>query len=170
MSLPQLLLIVALVGFAIYKQTQTSEVTPFGGLKMAGIYGIVGVAAGLWSLSAGTLEEPSSALGWTLAAAGVLLSAVIGTLRGLRTRLWLDESGRVMSRGGVLTVGLFVALLVIKIGIGVLAYMYGINDGSSFPQVMVIVAIMIAVQSVIVRRRADALRAATSATQVRAAV
>ena len=82
----------------------------------------------------------------------------------------VDESGRVMSRGSVLTVGLFVALLVIKIGIGVLAYMYGINDGSSFPQVMVIVAIMIAVQSVIVRRRADALRAATSATQVRAAV
>ena len=170
MSLPQLLLIAALVGFAIYKQTQTSEVTRSGAFTMAAIYGVVGIGAGLWNLSTGTLEVPSGALGWGIAALGVVLSVVIGTARGLRTRMWVDGNGRIMSRGSVLTVGLFVALLVIKIGVGVIAYLNGIHDGSGFPQVMIIVAIMIAVQGLILNRRAGALRAAVAAMPAPAAV
>jgi len=169
MSLFQLVLIVALVGFAIYKQTQTSEVTASGGYRMALIYGLVGVAVGVWNSSTGALAVPSGVLGWSLAGFGVLLSVVIGAARGIRTRLWVDESGRVMSRGSVLTVSLFVALLVTKIGVGVIAYINHVAAGSSFPQVMVLVAIMIAFQAAIVGRRADALRA-SSALAARAAL
>ena len=47
MSPIELIAILALVGYAIYRQTRVSAVTGHARFKLAWIYGIVGVALGL---------------------------------------------------------------------------------------------------------------------------
>lgn len=157
MSPVEVVAILALTAWAVYRQTVVSEVT-FGGARftMAGIYAAVGLAVG-------GFDVPSGVAGWTMIAVGLALSLVVGLVRGRCTRLWV-EKGTVWRRGTALTVGLFLGLIAAKIALGTVAALWHVDDGAGFGEVLIMIAIMIAVQAELVARRARPLRPAEQTT------
>lgn len=150
MSPIEIAAIVVLTGYAIYRQTVVSVVATGNRFKLAIIYGIVGLVAGGFALPHGTA-------GFGLLAAGLVLSAIVGVLRGYRTEVWMEPDGRIVCKGNAATIALFVGLVAAKFAMGVLAYFQDIQDGAGFGEIMVMIAIMVAVQSQIVYRRAQKL-------------
>ena len=144
--------ILALTAFAIYRQTKTTEVKAQGRYKMAIIYGVVGLAVGGFNL-------PSGAWGIGMLVFSLALSALVGVARGYRTDMWAEPDGRTFSRGNVLTISLFIALVVSKFALGTVSYFTGIDDGAGFGEVLVMIAVMIAFQAEIIWRRAQTLGA-----------
>jgi hypothetical protein len=142
--------ILALTTYAIYKQTHVSEVRDKGRFKLALIYGIVGLSVGGFDLPQGNV-----AIG--LLAVSIVLSVVVGSARGYLTRVWVEADGRVLRQGTVLTVSLFLALVAAKFGLGTYEYLNGVRDTAGFGEVMVMIAVMVAVQAQIVRNRAREL-------------
>jgi hypothetical protein len=65
---------------------------------------------------------------------------------------------KVWRQGNAVTVGLFLGLVATKFALGTLAYFWHIDDGAGFGEVLLMIAIMIAVQAQIIHRRALALQ------------
>ena len=154
MSTTQSILLLGMVVYAIYRQTHTGEVKAQGRFKVALIYAAITVLSARqegWTLPQG--------IGWAFLLAGIGLSAAVGTARGVLTLVWIDAEGRCMKKGTWQTVVLFLGMLVVKVGMGTFAGFHHIRDGASFPQVLAIVTVMVAVQAEIVFRRAQALTA-----------
>lgn len=152
MSPLEIVAILALTGWAIYKQTVVAEVVGRTRFTMAVVYAAAGLVVGGFDL-------PGGAAGWTMIVVGLALSLVVGLLRGRATRVWADADGRVWRRGTALTVGLFVGLIAVKFTLGALASVRGIDDGAGFGEVLVMIAVMIAVQAELIWRRAQRLPA-----------
>lgn len=149
MSLPETVALLALTVWAIYRQTVTSQVPPgLERFKLAIIYAAVG-------LIIGGFDTPTGPAGWGLIVIGLLLSFVVGLARGRLTRVWIDDNESVWRRGTALTVILFLGLIAAKVTMGTLAYMWRV-DGAGFGEILVMIAIMIAVQAQIIHRRAVA--------------
>lgn len=83
MSATEVLAILVLVGWAIYRQTRASEVTAESRFKMAIIYAIVGICVG-------GFDRPSGLAGYGMIAIGLALSLAVGLARGRLTRVWAD--------------------------------------------------------------------------------
>src|SRR5689334_12066547 len=139
MTPTEMIAILALVGYAVYRQTRVSEVHARGRFKLAMIYGIVGICVG-------GFDMPSGVGGLAMAAGSVALSVVIGLWRGQLTRLWVEPNGQIMKKGTAVTVGLFLAMIMIKFATGTWAYFAHIDDGEGFGAVMVMIGLMVAVQ------------------------
>ena len=152
MSPLELIAILALVGYSVYKQTQVAEISAKGRFKMAIIYGIVG-------LCVGGFAAPHGAAAVAVLAISAILSVVVGLARGRLTKIWLQPDGRIFRQGTAVTVGLFLAMVAAKFLLGAVAYVDHVRDGGGFGEIMVMIAIMIAVQAEIVWRRAQALQA-----------
>ncbi|CAG9167892.1 hypothetical protein CURE108131_16850 [Cupriavidus respiraculi] len=150
MTVPQILVIVALCIYAVYRQTVRNELKGKSRFKLALIYGIVGLAVGGFFL-------PSSPTSWAILLGGVVLSAMIGYARGKLTRVW-EEDGRLYSQGTPLTIALFLLLILAKFAAGTVEYLTGTSQHGGFGEVMLLIAIMVAFQAEIVWRRALALR------------
>ena len=149
MNVFEIVAILALVAFAIYKQTKVSEVTGPDRFKLPITYAIVGIVVGGFT-------APHGLGAVALLAAGIALSLVVGLLRGRLTRVWRD-AGRVYARGTAVTIGLFLAMIAAKFGLGAVAYVANIDDGAGFGEILVMIAVMLAIQSEIVWRRGRAL-------------
>jgi hypothetical protein len=144
----------ALVVYAIYRQTQVSEVRAASRFKLALIYGIVGI-------SIGGIGAPHTRAAVLLLVASIALSLALGAARGMLTKVWMKADGRVYRQGTALTVGLFLGLIAAKFAMGTFAYLQHAHDSESFGEIMVMIAVMVAVQAEIVWRRAQSLRAST---------
>jgi hypothetical protein len=154
MSPIEIVALLALVGYAIYRQTQQQEVVGGSRFKLAIIYAIAGVLIGGFALPHSTAEV-------LVLGIGLALSVIVGLARGRLTRLW-TEDGKVYSKGTPLTIGLFLGLVAAKFAIGTACYFLHISDDGGFGEVLVMIAIMIAFQAEIVWRRAQALEARAS--------
>jgi hypothetical protein len=155
----EIVAILALTGWAIYRQTKVSKLSlDFGRFRMAIIYAVAGLVIG-------GFDTPSGWAGWALILVGPALSFLVGLVRGRYTRIWLDDAGAVWSKGTALTVGLFLGLIAVKFALGAMAAIMNIDDGAGFGEVLVMIAIMIAVQAEIVHRRALALLGSTPRPQ-----
>jgi hypothetical protein len=152
------LLILALVVYAIIRQTQKHEVVGSTRFKLAFIYAGVGILIGGFNLPR-TL--------WPIVFLGIslLLSVVVGIVRGRRTRVWRDADGTVWAQGTALTIGLFVGLILAKFVLGTIAYLRDISDDGGVGEVLVMIALMVGLQSQIVWRRARPLGARTSSNE-----
>ena len=150
MSPIEIVAIIAMTGYAIYLQTVVSVVATNARFKLAIIYGLVGLVVGGFAL-------PHGVAGYGLLIAGLVLSAVVGVVRGYRTEIWMEPDGRIVRKGNLVTILLFVGLVAAKFVMGVLAYFEGIQDGAGFGEIMVMIAIMVAFQAEIVFRRAQKL-------------
>jgi len=149
--------ILALTAWAVYRQTIVAEVSfTHARFKMAAIYAAVGLAIG-------GFDTPAGWAGWAMIFTGLALSVVVGLIRGRYTRLWVAD-GTVWRRGTALTVGLFLGLIAAKFALGTLAYFWHVDDGAGFGEVLVMIAVMIAVQAQIIHRRASTLRPAPTTT------
>jgi surface polysaccharide O-acyltransferase-like enzyme len=149
-----LVIILAMVGYAIYRQSQRHEVVGSSRFKLAIIYGIVGIAIGGYHV-------PTNGLAWLFLAISVALSVVVGLARGRYTRVW-PENGSVYAQGTALTIGLFLGLVVAKFALGTVAYFAGISDNGGIGEVLIMIAVMVAFQAELVWRRAQPLGARTS--------
>jgi hypothetical protein len=155
MSPIEIIALLALTAYAIYKQTQRHLVTGTGRFKLAIIYAVVGVAVGGFS-------RPDTPAEWTLLIASLILSAVVGLARGQLTRMWMATSTdepQVYSQGTALTIGLFVGLVAVKFALGAFAYFAHISDDGGFGEILVMIAVMVAFQAELIWRRAQTLTA-----------
>ena len=160
MSPIEIIALLALAGYAVYRQTRQTEVIGHSRFKLAIIYAIVGLVVGGFSRPDGLTEV-------LLLAGGLVLSALVGLARGRWTRLWTQD-GRVYSQGTPLTIGLFLGLIAAKFAIGTVCYFLHISDDGGFGEILVMIAVMIAFQAEIIWRRAKTMGAGTT-TEVLAA-
>lgn len=158
MSPLEIIAILALTAYAIYKQTKVSEVAGPGRFKLAIIYAIVGAAVGGFAV-------PHTGVAVALLATSFGLSVVVGLARGYLTPMWRAADGKVFRQGTVLTVSLFLALIASKFALGTVAYVEHVRGGAGFGEVMVMIAIMVAVQAEIIWRRSQSLTATQTQSQ-----
>jgi hypothetical protein len=151
MSPTELIAIIALVAYGIYRQTHIAEVTDHGRFKLAIIYGIVGICAGGFT-------APHGLASTAVLVASIALSAVVGLTRGRLTRVWAAADGRIYRQGTAVTVGLFLALIVAKFGLGAYCYLDHVHASGGFGEIMMMMAVMVALQAELIKRRAAALR------------
>jgi hypothetical protein len=157
-SLTEILILVVMIGYAIYRQTRRNEVIGSSRFKLAIIYAVIGLLVGGFS-------RPDSAAEWGLLVASLALSVFVGLARGRLTRVWADdESGerRVYSQGTALTVGLFLGMVVVKFGLGTYAYFAHISDDGGFGEILIMIGVMVAFQAELIWRRARELGARTT--------
>jgi hypothetical protein len=153
MSPLEIVAVLALVGFAVYKQSQRQLVAGSSRFKLAITYAVVGLAVGGFAW-------PEGIWAWLMLAVGLALSAAVGFARGRLTPMWTEDGPdgpRVVSQGTALTIGLFLGLVVVKFALGIFAYFTGIGDGGGFGEVLFMIAIMVALQAQIMWRRAQVL-------------
>ena len=150
MSLTELFAVLALVGYAIYRQTRVNLITRRGRFKLAIIYTAVGLACGI--------DFGHGATAHALLAVGLLASLGTGLLRGRLTRMWQSAEGQVYSQGTPVTVGLFLGLIAFKFLLGAVACLTHIPYESGIGSILVMVGAMLAVQAELIARRAAALR------------
>jgi uncharacterized membrane protein YfcA len=157
MSLTELLIILALTGYAVYKQTRINEVTGRGRFTLAIIYAAVGLGLGIH------VQHSASTL--ALLAVSLLASLVVGLIRGRRTKVWREADGRIFSRGTAFTIGIFLALIAFKFGLGTFAYFAHVSDNNGIGEILLMIGLMVAVQAEIIWRRAQNLGARTPGAQ-----
>lgn len=147
MTATQILMLIALTCWSVYKQTIRTEVNGKGRFKMAKIYGIVGLVVGGFYL-------PTDAIAWATVVLSVGASALVGVMRGNLTRLTIED-GKVFSQGNALTIGLFLGLVAFKFLLGTWLYFNHPQPHNGFGEILVLIAIMVAVQAQIVWLRAQ---------------
>ena len=155
MSPLSIIALLALTGYAIYRQSQRHEVAARGRFTMAIIYAVAGLVVGGFS-------QPDSVAEWALLVISIALSVGVGLARGRLTRMWTEDrpDGRhVIAQGTVVTIGLFVAMVAVKFGLGTWAYFNHVSDDGGFGEILIMIAVMIAFQAELVWRRARALGA-----------
>lgn len=151
MTTTQILILIALTCWSVYKQTIRTEVNGKGRFKMAKIYGIVGLVVGGFYL-------PTDAIAWATVVLSVGASALVGVMRGNLTRLSVED-GKVFSQGSALTIGLFLGLVAFKFLLGTWLYFNHPQPHNGFGEILVLIAIMVAVQAQIVWLRAQKVMA-----------
>ncbi|MET0865345.1 MAG: DUF1453 domain-containing protein [Nakamurella sp.] len=151
MQIQQIVILVALIGYAIYRQSHRHEVIGGSRFKLAIIYGIVGLVVGGFAVPAGPW-----AVGFLVAS--IALSVIVGVIRGKYTKVW-REDGRVYSQGTALTISLFLILVLGKFAMGTAAYFLHISDNGGFGEIMLMIALMVAFQAQIIWNRAKPLGA-----------
>jgi hypothetical protein len=83
MSPFDLLIVLALVGYAVYRQTRRHEIEPRSRFTLTIIYAVIGIAVGGFA-------APTSAAAMALLGTSLLLSVAVGALRARYTRVWLE--------------------------------------------------------------------------------
>ena len=152
MSPTDLLIILALVGYAVYRQTRRHELTGRSRFTLAISYAIVGLAVG-------GVAVPRGGLSLVLFATSIALSLVVGFVRGRYTRIW-REGDRLFAQGTTFTVTLFLLMIAAKFGLGTVGYFTHATADSGLGEILIMIAVMVAVQAEYVWRRAQALRPA----------
>ena len=150
MSPLQILVLVALTAYAIYRQSIRHEVVGRTRFKLAIIYAVVGLLAGGFAL-------PQDAAAWLGLGASLGASVVVGLARGRWTRLHREPDGRVFSQGTPLTVGLFLLLVGGKFAWGTWQYLQHAQPHGGFGEILLMIAAMVAMQAEIIWRRARRL-------------
>lgn len=151
MSTTELIIILALVTYAVFQQTRQHEVTGRARFKLALSYGIVALVVGIH------VGHTAVAIG--LLAISLLASLIVGFIRGSRSRMWRTADGPVFTQGTVFTVSLFLALIAFKFALGTVAYFAHVAYTGSMGEILLMVGLMVGVQAEIGWRRAQALGA-----------
>lgn len=146
----QILILVTLTVYAVYRQSVRHEVIGRTRFKLAIIYAVVGLAAGGYYL-------PPDASSWVTLGVSLLASVVVGIARGKLTRLYLEPDGRVFSQGTALTISLFLLLVIGKFAFGTWQYFHQAHPHGGFGEILLMIAAMVAMQAQIIWQRAQAL-------------
>jgi len=158
MTPSQILILAALCVFAVYRQSRRFEVVGASRFKLALIYAAIGIVAG-------GFRAPSGVSSWALFLCSFAVSAVVGVARGKLSRVWVESDGTTWSQGTALTISLFVLLVGSKFALGAFEYIeHAGTTAGGFGEVMLAIALMVAVQSEIVWRRARAASGVLTAT------
>lgn len=152
MSGPQILMLVALSAFAVYRQSVRQPVIGRTRFKLAVLYAIAGLVVG-------GIYLPPDARSWAVLAVSLLASVAVGIARGRLTRLFREPDGRVFSQGTPVTIGLFLLLVAGKFAWGAWEYVHHAHPHGGLGEVLLMIAAMVAMQAELVWRRAQGLTA-----------
>lgn len=155
MTIPQILILLAMTVYAIYRQSMRHELNGKARFKLAIIYAVVGASVGGFYL-------PPDAASWTALLVSLGASVAVGIARGRLTRLTREPDGRIFSQGTPVTIGLFLLLVGCKYAWGAWEYFHNAHPHGGFGEVLLMIAAMVAMQAEIVWRRALALGATES--------
>jgi hypothetical protein len=159
MSPTEITALIALSVYPVYQQSRVSQVEGQGRFKIAIIYAVVAMTVGGSSLPTGTPAVVVLAL-------GLLLSVSVGLARGRLTQVWMATDGTVLSKGTILTVGLFVTLAAAKFDLGTYADLHGVPANIGFGGTLLMIASMVAAQAEITHARATKLRRAVARVEL----
>jgi hypothetical protein len=154
MTITQLLILLAMTVYAIYRQSMRHALNGKARFKLAIIYAIVGALVGGFYL-------PPDATSWMALLVSLGTSVAVGIARGRLTRLTRESDGQIYSQGTPLTIGLFLVLVGGKYAWGAWEYFHNAHPHGGFGEVLLMISAMVAMQAEIVWRRAFALGAAT---------
>lgn len=157
----EILALVAMLAYAVYRQTRRTEVVGDTRFTLAVIYAVIGLVIGGFHLPDQVAEV------WLLVG-GVALGLAVGFARGRLTRVEVGGDGRVYSHGTALTISLFLGMVAVKVALGFWAYAVGASDHGGFGEILIMIAIMMALQAEIVWGRARPLGARRSTRSGRA--
>ncbi|MDM0115426.1 hypothetical protein QTI66_24970 [Variovorax sp. J22R133] len=159
MTPTQILALVALTFYAVYKQSTRHEIIGKTRFKLAAIYIGVGLVTGGFYL-------PPSATAWSILGGSVLASVLVGVARGRLSKVWAEPDGRIHCQGTPLSIGLFLALIAAKYALGAWQYLtHQPSEHGGFGEVLVMIGLMVAMQAEIIWRRALALRKSMKPTR-----
>jgi hypothetical protein len=150
MSPVELTVIVAVVCYAVFQQTRRHQLHKGSRFKLAVIYGIVG-------LSVGGTHLPQTVLAVAFLALSLALSLGVGVARGRLTSVW-REGDIEFSQGTQLTVTLFLLMIAAKFALGTIAYLAHASQDGGVGEILLMLAIMMAIQAQLISKRAEALR------------
>jgi hypothetical protein len=153
----EIAVVVALEGFSVYKQTKAREFKTGHRFAVALLYALVGGALGI--------SLPHDATTLLIVAVSLVASVAVGVFGGRHVQLWRRADGRVFSRGTGWTIALLVALVGAKIGASALAALTPLPYHATLGEVLLMIGIMLAVENLVVGRRARALRGEATAVE-----
>ncbi len=145
MQIQQLVILLAMMGYAIFRQTRRHEVIGDRRFKLAATYGIIGLAVGGYHLPDGPYQ-----VGFLVVS--ITLGILVGLLRGQYSTFW-PERGRVYSQGTPFTITLFLLLIAAKVALGTVAYVMNVSDDGGFGEILLMIALMMAFEAEIIWRR-----------------
>jgi hypothetical protein len=148
----EILIILAMTVYAVYRQSIRHEVIGRTRFKLAIIYAVIGLIVGGFYL-------PPDAVSWIALCVSLAASVAVGIARGRLTRLFLEPGGKVFSQGTPLTVTLFLILVGGKFAWGTWQYFHQAHPDGGFGEVLLLIALMVAMQAQIIWRRTQALMA-----------
>lgn len=154
MTVLEFAVILLMTGYAVYKQTRRHELHASRRFTVAIVYAMVAACVGGFAL-------PHTFGQAGFLGAGIGMSLIVGLLRGHYSRLWL-ERGHAVAQGTALTVTLFLLLIAGKFALGTVAYFGHVTTTGGFGEILLLVAIMIAIQAQIVHIRARRLEEAAA--------
>jgi hypothetical protein len=149
MSPVELTVIIAVVCYAVFQQTRRHQLHKGSRFKLAAIYGVVG-------LSVGGAHLPETTLSIAFLLLSIALSLIVGLARGRLTRVWC-EGETAFSQGTKLTVTLFLLMIAAKFGLGTVAYLAHASEDGGAGEILLMLAIMMAIQAQLISKRAEAL-------------
>lgn len=153
MFVAEIVAIMAITAFAVGRQTVLTEVVTRNRFTPAIAYGIVGLVVGGFA-------RPHGAIGYGLLVAGLVLSVVVGVIRGDRTDVWMELDGRIVRQGNAVTVLLFLGAVGAVLALDAISDIAGGSDiagDAGIGEIIVMIAVMVALQSEIVHRRRQRL-------------
>ncbi|SFM92072.1 hypothetical protein [Variovorax sp. OV329] len=147
MSATEIAILALMSVYALWRQSMQHAVSLGPArFKLALIYAGAGLVIGGYHL-------PPDRSSWLTLAGSLLASVGVGLLRGRYTRLWRDAQGQLWSQGTPLTITLFVLLVGGKFALGAWQYIHRQHPHGGFGEVLVMIALMLAMQSQIIWHR-----------------
>jgi hypothetical protein len=118
-------LVLALVGWVLYRQTIARPVTARSLVILPGILVVIGLAA-ISNIGGGKLSTTAV----TYLALDVVSSVALGALRGCFVRVF-ERDGVMWRQGGAVTIALWIVAIGVRIVIGILASNAGVGNVSN---------------------------------------
>jgi hypothetical protein len=145
-----IVLVVAAIALAIYRQFQAREVTSRGLLVLP----LVLIGLGLHGLAS---VPPTGDLAIAVVALDLLAGAGLGALRGRSVRVWQASDGRWWRKGTAATLALWVASIAVRLGIVAGARALGVHDATSAGALELAVGVSLGAQLAMIAYRAGLL-------------
>ncbi|WP_336852997.1 hypothetical protein [Sinomonas albida] len=154
LSFANIVLAVAVLGWAIVRQFQTRAV----GALRARMFVILG-AIGVWQLAQVADSHGFTPVEATTLALSIGFAAVFGWLRGRAAAVWIED-GVAYRRGGWSAVALWIAGIAVHVGVEAFGSMLdGVRGASpaASASIMLYIAVTLGIQGLVVSRRAASI-------------
>ena len=112
---------------------------------------------GLFGVQADLKAPPETALATALFAANLGAAVVLGLARGASSRVWRAAEGTWMQRGTLLTLGLWILSLAVRVGLGLAG-----NLDAELSTVLLFLAVTFGAQNLVVWLRTGGAQVATT--------
>jgi hypothetical protein len=144
LSNPAVILIgIALIVFLIGRQFVAQPVNE-------GRLWLVPLALTVYGVYLISQTPPGGLLEIALLMVNVVVAGVLGVARGMSMRVWRDAAGRLLQQGTLVTFGLWLVLLVVRVGLGVL-----FPGAVAFSQLPLFIGVTLGAQAIVMLARLE---------------